>query len=118
MIVRYDDQPRFTKAAMGGKGALLRRNILTQELVGGRASMITAITLQPGETIGVHAHTDSGEMYYVMDGTLTIFEDGIAHRMEVGDVEFCADGHTHGAENRSSMPATILAVVIPDRREP
>ena len=116
MIHKVSQQGRRTKEkAQGGNGILQFRDLFTAEDLGDRASMMAVITLQPGDSVGIHAHTENGELYYVMDGTVDVTEDGAVTKLEAGDAEFCADGHTHGMENTSKAPAQVLAVIVPNR---
>ena len=116
MIAKVDRQTRREKAnAQGGSGILHFRDAFSAEELGNRATMFTVITLLPGDSIGVHAHTENGEIYWILEGELVVSEDGVETVLTAGDAEFCADGHTHGAENRSGAPAKILAVILPNR---
>lgn len=116
MIHKISQQGRRTKAnAQGGNGTLSFQDLFTAEELGGRAAMTTVITLLPGDSIGVHAHTENGEIYWVLEGEVAVSEDGTEETLTAGDAEFCADGHTHGAENRSGAPAKMLAVILPNR---
>ena len=77
--------------------------------------MCSFIDLDPGCSVGIHPHTENGEIYVVLKGEAVVTEDGVEHTLRPGDAEFCADGHTHGIENRTSEPVTFLAVILPDR---
>ncbi len=74
---------------------------------------VVVVTLEPGNTVGEHEHTDDSDLYYVLDGEIIMIEDGQEYVCHRGDVEYCTPGHTHGAVNRSDKPASFLAVGLP-----
>ena len=76
----------------GGEGSPSFRYLFSADQLGGRAEMIAVITLQPGESVGVHPHETNGEAYVILEGAATVTEDGQARELHVGDAEFCADG--------------------------
>ena len=79
------------------------------------AEMMAVITLQPGESVGVHPHETNGEAYVILEGAATVTEDGQARELHVGDAEFCADGHTHSIRNHTAAPTRFLAVIVPSK---
>lgn len=99
----------------GGVGDLAFRHLFTKEELGGRIDMLAEITLEPGQSIGVHPHETNGEAYYVCEGSVAVTEDGESRVLTVGDAEFCADGHTHSIRNHTDKTARFLAVIVPNR---
>ena len=99
----------------GGEGSPLFRHLFAAEELGGRASMLAAVTLQPGESIGTHPHEGNGEVYYVLTGSAMVEEDGVERELFAGDAEFCADGHSHAIRNHTDEPMSFLALILPDR---
>ena len=77
--------------------------------------MMAVITLQPGESVGVHPHETNGEAYVILEGAATVTEDGQVRELHVGDAEFCADGHTHSIRNHTAAPTRFLAVIVPNK---
>lgn len=73
----------------GGEGSPSFRYLFSAEQLGGRAEMMAVITLQPGESVGVHPHETNGEAYVILEGAATVTEDGQARELHVGDAEFC-----------------------------
>lgn len=69
-------------------------------------------TLNPGVSIGRHAHTGEGEAYIILDGEAVVEEDGVEYILHPGDCEYCSDGHTHAIANRSDRPMCFLAVIM------
>ncbi len=101
--------------ARGGNGSPEFCHLFSQAQLGGRLELLAVVTLQPGESVGVHPHVDNGEVYYLLSGSATVAEDGEERVLQSGDAEFCADGHTHAIRNHTDAPAVFLAVIAKDR---
>jgi len=99
----------------GGNGSPEFRQLFSAEELGGRATLFSIVTLQPGESVGRHPHDTNGEAYLVLTGKAMVEEDGVERELLPGDAEFCADGHTHAIRNHTDEPATFLALIMPDR---
>lgn len=99
----------------GGDGAPEFRHLFSAEEMGGRAELLAVVTLQPGESVGVHPHETNAEAYYILSGEATVTEDGAERTLKPGDAELCADGHTHAIANRTDAPVQFLAVIVPNR---
>ena len=92
MFQMKDDMQTAVKHNIrGGEGSPSFRYLFSAEQLGGRAEMMAVITLQPGESVGVHPHETNG------------------------DAEFCADGHTHSIRNHTAAPTRFLAVIVPNK---
>lgn len=99
----------------GGAGSPLFLHLFSPEELGGRGELLSIITLQPGESVGTHPHDTNGEAYYILSGSATVTEDGESRILNVGDGEFCADGHTHSICNHTQEQMQFLAVIFPNR---
>ena len=116
MIRFAPEQGRREKPnAQGSNGIARFRDLFTADELGGRAEMFSVVAVLPGDSVGIHAHTANGEVYCVLSGSVWVTENGEERQLLPGDAEFCADGNTHGMENRSDTPAEILAVILPNR---
>ena len=99
----------------GGNGSPSFRYLFSAEELGNRAELMAVITLQPGESVGVHPHETNGEAYFILSGSATVTEDGVERVLYAGDAEFCADGHTHSIRNHTDEETQFLAVIVPNR---
>ena len=52
--------------------------------------------IKAGVSIGVHEHTHSEEIYYLVSGKGVLTYDGVDYPMLPGDVSLCNIGHSHG----------------------
>jgi len=64
--------------------------------------------IKKGVTIGVHEHTASEEIYYLVSGRGILTYDGAEYPMEPGDISLCGIGHSHGF---AATEDSVLVVV-------
>lgn len=112
MIKRKENMPiEIRENLRGGTGKLPFTHVFAEgDLANCR--MFAVATINPGDSIGVHQHNGEGEVYLMLDGSVTMVEDGVEYILNAGDAEYCGDGHTHGARNHTDAPATILMAII------
>ena len=112
MIKRLSDQQTEIRSnPKGGTGDVGFRHILTQEAVE-KVNLFSVITLLPGQSIGLHQHTDDAEAMYVLSGHPSIIDGTETFDLAPGDATYCTGGAQHSLFNPSAEPAQILAVVI------
>ena len=63
----------------------------------------------PHEPIGTHLHN---ELWLVREGTVELTTNGVARRMEAGDVGICVAGDEHFIENVGATQATYFVVTV------
>jgi quercetin dioxygenase-like cupin family protein len=111
MIKRIDKVPMQVREAIrGGTGRARVQDYLTPGEMEG-VLMASAVTLEPGATIGEHTHPDTEELYVILEGTGTGLLDGESFPVGPGDAFLLKAGHTHGLNNAASGPLTFFAVL-------
>ena len=78
----------------------------------GKCKMCAVIAIEPGCSIGPHAHGPDAELYYVLEGRVTVAEKGEELVLEPGDAMMVGGGESHFAENRGAETVRLLAVVM------
>lgn len=68
-------------------------------------------TLKPGASIGVHTHTTSSEIIYILSGTGTVKYDDTYEKVSAGVCHYCPKGHSHSLINDSEEDLVFFAVV-------
>ena len=112
MLKRKAEMTHESKKVWGGKGELDLCKILTPEELGGRAKLFNIVTVAPGQSIGLHSHTDDSEVYFLLEGELEVTDNGEKTTFHPGDAMFTACGETHSARNNTQKDAKLLAIVI------
>ena len=69
-------------------------------------------TLEPGVSIGIHAHHTDEEYYYVLSGSGIMTLDGEEQPIETGDLSAIYPGGTHGIKNTSNKVMRLLVISI------
>jgi mannose-6-phosphate isomerase-like protein (cupin superfamily) len=111
MIRRLADLVEEAKINIrGGLGAARGVDLLKSGEMEGIVSL-GRITLEPGSTIGDHAHPNTEDLYLILDGHgIGILND---ERFPVGpgDLFLVKAGGSHGLINNSDRPLTFLGLL-------
>jgi quercetin dioxygenase-like cupin family protein len=67
--------------------------------------------LEEGCSIGLHTHSDSSEVIYILEGEAISVLDGQEERVQAGEAVYCPKGHTHSMANAGKKPLVCLCVV-------
>ena len=113
MVIRKEVQRlQVRDNVRGGSGTLENRHIIEPEAMFGSATLFSEFFFDPGDSIGSHAHDSDAEVYYMLEGTLTLIEDGVETQLHPGDASYAHSGVSHAIENRTDRPARMLAVIL------
>jgi mannose-6-phosphate isomerase-like protein (cupin superfamily) len=96
----------------GGIGTLRCTNLFEKDECFGKVNISALITLEPGQSIGLHAHGPDAELYYLLSGRLAATDNGVDSYLEAGDAMLTGGGGTHSVRNDGDQPAVLLAVVL------
>ena len=111
MIKRTHELPSQARESIrGGQGRAVAVDILGADEMAGVAAM-SVLTLEPGTWIGEHLHTETEEVYLVLDGQGTGSLDGESFAVGPGDAWVVRSGHTHGLRNSPDTPLRFLALL-------
>lgn len=67
--------------------------------------------LIPGASIGMHTHTTSSEIIYILKGNAKVICDGKEEILKAGDCHYCKKGSSHTFINDGTEDVEIFAVV-------
>ncbi len=111
MIRRLADLPVEPKANIrGGLGTGSGIDLLARGEMAGILSL-GRITLEPGATIGEHAHPTTEDLYLILEGRGTGVLNGQRFPLAAGDFFLVKAGGSHGLINDSDAPLTFLGVL-------
>ena len=96
----------------GGTGVTELRHILAAEELGKTGRLFAHMVVHPGDSIGYHKHEGEYEVYYILDGTATLTQDGEVYELHSGDVAICPPGSSHGVENCSDKDLHFMAAIF------
>lgn len=90
----------------------LARIHLSGEQVDGRVSIVE-FTAPAGDMPPLHRHTREDELFYVVEGRLTIHQPGHRVEAERGEAVFAARGIAHAYQVWDDGPARFLVLATP-----
>lgn len=70
--------------------------------------------LPVGSSIGLHQHTSSYELNYVLSGSGIAICDGVEEALSVGTCQYCPQGSSHSLIN-SGKTDLVLFTVVPEQ---
>ena len=89
----------------GGEGALEAKMFLSD------GNKILLGHLEPGASIGMHSHTGTCEIIYVLSGEGRVLCDGAVETLLPGEAHYCPEGHAHSLRNDGGERLCFFAVV-------
>ena len=116
MIKRKEEvevQPLENTGIFSGK--LFKNFILTKDEMGGRLKAFNKIELPVGSMITDHAHCEDAEIYYILEGEVTVTDNDKVEVMHAGDVMFTGDGNRHSIKNTGNVTAWFMAVIMDNK---
>ena len=112
MIRKNSEFKRETREKMrGGNGEIHISHLLAPDELLGHGRMYAELEFAPGCSIGEHPHENEAEIFYVLNGEITVTDNGEQRVLREGDVMVTSDG-AHSAANLTDKPAKLLALII------
>lgn len=96
----------------GGNGTVLIQHVFEQSDLRGHARLVGKITIEPGNSIGLHEHIEEEEIYYIMSGKGKVVDGGKESIVGPGDAVLTGGGNSHSIENISDAPLEFFAIVL------
>ena len=113
MVKKANEMVSEIKEQMrGGKGSVEMLHIFKQDEIKGKVRLIAKITINPGCSIGLHEHKAEEEIYYIMNGTGIVNDNGTEREVSAGDAVLTGGGAFHSIENKKDIPLQLLAVIL------
>ena len=112
MFKLSENCPRGEKQVADGKGLVQMKILASPDQMYHSARMFNHITLQPGCSIGYHAHEHETEFYYILKGEAVFNDNGTEVVIHSGDITETGYGQSHSLENRSAEPVELIALVV------
>lgn len=112
MIIKKSQIKTDESNLKDGKGMVKREFLVESDNLRGKAKLFSRITIPPGNSIGMHDHTDDFEIYYILKGKGQVLDNGELVEVTDGDIVYTADGNSHYIENIGNEELDFIAVVI------
>lgn len=76
-------------------------------------ALVKLFALGPGAELAAHEHTDSSNVFHVLEGTVTVVQAETEERVDAPGVVFHERGVSHGARNDTDDVAVLTASLCP-----
>ena len=87
--------------------------VRTEELVAEEDVLVKAFALGPGAELSPHEHADSTNVFHVLEGRVTVIQDGEEETIDAPGVVLHERGVAHGARNDTDEVAVFTASLCP-----
>ncbi len=113
MIKRKSDMQREVRERMrDGTGAVELLHIYRKEELAAKTRLFARLRLAPGSSIGYHTHDGEEEVYYILQGTATVNDQGVTSTVGPGDAVLTGGGAGHAISNQGTEAVELLAVIL------
>ena len=109
MFTLDENCKRADVCVQNGKGLCHIKHLTDKEGLYGHGRMFAHVTVDPGCSIGYHAHNHETEFYYIIKGEGVFNDDGKEVIVHAGATGY---GQSHGLENKSSEPVEMIALIV------
>ncbi len=75
--------------------------------------LVKAFALGPGAELPPHDHPDATNVFHVLEGTVTVIQDGEEEQVTAPGVVVHERGVSHGARNETDEVAVLTASLCP-----
>jgi len=96
----------------GGEGEVEFIHLFTQEEMGSKTRLFAKIIIPPGASIGFHEHHGEEEIYFILQGSGLVNDDGREVKVGPGDAVLTGGGAGHSIANVGDGPLTMVAAVL------
>ena len=87
--------------------------LLDAEVVVTDDVLVKAFALGPGATLSPHEHADATNVFHVVEGEVTVIQDGTEETISAPGVVLHERGVAHGAPNDTDEVAVLTASLCP-----
>lgn len=82
-------------------------------LMKGPRSNFALVQFQPGEDFKAHYHDVMEENFFILDGEIDIFVDGVVNHLKAGDLIHIEPKEIHYCINNSRKPVKMISTLAP-----
>ena len=96
----------------GGQGDVEFIHLFTQEELGSKARLFAKIIIPPGGSIGFHEHHGEEEIYFILEGSGLVNDNGREVKVGPGDAVLTGGGAGHSIANAGEGSLVMMAAVL------
>ena len=114
MVIRSDKCPVKDVCLREGKGTVNIKDLASAEDLYNHGRLFAQISVEPGHSIGLHAHEHERELFYIIKGEGVYNDNGTEVIVHAGDICATGFGEVHGIENKSTEMLELIALIVLD----
>ncbi len=99
----------------GGEGNTVLEGFKPAQGLPAHYRMYAEMVLNPGCSVGEHTHNGESEIYYVLEGSGELNDNGVIRTINPGDCAMCYDGEFHAVKNNTGKVLRILATIVTNK---
>ena len=99
----------------GGEGNTVLEGFKPAQGLPTHYRMYAEMVLNPGCSVGEHTHNGESEIYYVLEGSGELNDNGVIRTINKGDCAMCYDGEFHAIKNNTGQVLRILATIVTNK---
>lgn len=99
-------------AHKGGKGHVTIVNFFEWEDFLGKGRFYGKSIIEPGSSIGYHAHIGDQEAYFILKGKARYNDNGTIRELNPGDMAICRDGDSHAIEPIGDETLEYISIIL------
>lgn len=95
-----------------GKGSVKIVNFFETEDFLGKGRFYGKSIIEPGSSIGYHAHIGDQEAYFILKGQARYNDNGAIKELNPGDLAICRDGDYHSIEPIGTETLEYISLIL------
>ena len=113
MIIRKNEMNWTTKSDLQkGSGTVQICDLLP--IPPDNIRLINILVMDPGVSVGPHGHIGESEIYYILEGVLTLTDNKTTTELQAGDIYLYQPqaGRTHAIQNSGKTTVKFIAIIV------
>lgn len=112
MLIQQSQLVTEVRERMRGGDGHANLHMLAQDMLPKGSRFCAVMELEPGCSIGSHAHDKETEVFHFISGSGEVDDNGTPKAVHAGDTMVTGGGAGHGVRNTGSETLRFFAVVI------
>ncbi len=113
MVIKSGNAEKIvSEKPRGGKGIIINNRYLDSHELDNNLQGFYVNELELAGEIGCHMHEGEEEIYYILEGSGIIIDNGTEVPIEKGDVIYTKSGESHGMRNTGTESLKFIGFIV------
>jgi len=111
MVIKRADERKvvYTEEEIGKCKCV---SFLNEDESFGAGNFFGVCTMVPGDKTKYHLHTTEYEVYHILSGEATYYQDDKEYDLKAGDTTLCPVGSSHSIKNTGNEDLVFVALML------